>query len=286
LTRVSCEDAPSSTTTSTFGWSCRQVAGTISCFSPSTVLDDLRLLLAPCDQDDALGAEYRAETHRDGLVRYVVDTVEDRGGRLAAFVAESYQPGAGIGVRAGLVEADLSLNARAENHQVDAVVLLDLRLVLAAESGHFVLRQRTVRDMDVLGGDVHQIEQALVDRVVAALELFGRDREKLVETEYDDVPETQTLATVQFDQGPEYAYGRLAGGDAQHAHFADRLFLADAIGDFPGDVGRPAGFVLVNVRVDFFEFPDDVGRVGSGFEAAFLRQLVVPFHHDLSLRFI
>jgi len=252
-------------------------------FAFDQLLDDVRFFFAPRDQDDAFGVEDRSQSHRDRLVRYVVDAVEDRCGGLAAFVAEGDQPRPRIGVGARFVEPDLPLYAGTEHHQVDAVVLLDQRFVVAAERFDFVLRQRPVRDMDVLGFDVDVIKQTLVHRVIAALQLLRRDREEFVEAEYDYVVKTEPLFFMQFDQRAEQAHRRFPGRHAQYAHLSGRLFLADAAGDLPSHVHGSARFVLVNVRVDFFEFSDDVGRICPRLQPSLFRQFVISFHSLLIL---
>lgn len=126
------------------------------------------------------------------------------------------------------------------------------------------------------------VEQAFMDQPVAALLLFRRDGEELVEAEHHYIAKAQVLFLVYFHERTENTDRRFSRSDAQDAQFSELLFFADAILDFAGYIHRTARFGCEYVGVDFLEFSDDVGGIGARFEAARLVQFVISCCHLLS----
>ena len=73
-----------------------------------------------------------------------------------------------------------------------------------AEIAHLILREGSIGDVNVFGLYIDVVQQIFVDRVVSALELIGRNRKKFVQTEQNDIAETQPLF-VQVNHCPEQA---------------------------------------------------------------------------------
>ena len=92
-------------------------------------LDDARLVLAGRDDRDLARVENRRDAHRDRFARNVLLAEEIGRGVAPRDGVERHEPRATLGARAGLVEADVSRLADAENLKVDAAGALDRQLV-------------------------------------------------------------------------------------------------------------------------------------------------------------
>ena len=71
-----------------------------------------------------------------------------------------------LSIRAGIVEADLSLLAYTDNHKVNFANRL---VVLGAILRDFALRYRTIGNMYILRLDVDILQKLIVDTIVTAL---------------------------------------------------------------------------------------------------------------------
>ena len=112
--------------------------------------------------------------------------VEVLGLPLPGVVGKADGAGAGLDVRAGLVEAHLALFTYAYHKEVKVTCnSVELNAVVA----HLVLRNGSVRDMDVFLQDIHLVKEGLVDGVVAALEFISGSGIVLVNCYYLNVLE-------------------------------------------------------------------------------------------------
>ena len=143
-------------------------------FAFGNVPDRLRLVLTPGHQDDAPGREHRADTHRDGAVRGGGKVVVEKTRLpLAGAVRQADRTGARLLVASALVETHLAPFAHAHDQQVKS----------AGQSVEFgairrkpLLRNGTVRNMDVLRADINLVQQRLMQAPVAALQRIRRGR--------------------------------------------------------------------------------------------------------------
>ena len=109
---------------------------------------DRGLVLAGGEDEDLARLEDGGDAHGERLAGDVLLAEEVGRGVLPGHQVEGDQPGAALGARAGLVEADVPGPADAEQLEVDAAGGAD-RLFVAAHLGlHVVAR-------DVAAGDVH-----------------------------------------------------------------------------------------------------------------------------------
>ena len=232
---------------------CRNLARNLAL---DDLLHDVRLVLAPGHQDDALGPHDRSDAHRNSHLRGVLHAVEGSRLHLEGVVRKLHETRARTGVRTRLVEADLSVLADADNHQID---LAGGTVVGIAILRNLVLGDRSVGNVDVLGLDVDVVEELLVDAVVAALLLVRADRVELVETEYGHVAEADLPGLVASYQLVVEAQGRTSGGDAQHERLRAGV-CGDRADDRIGDMLHGRVLALVYARTDFLVAMENVAR--------------------------
>lgn len=240
------------------------------------LLHDAGLLLAPGHQDDAVGTHDRVDTHRDGHLRGVLQPEEGTRLHLARVVRELHEARARLGVGARFVEADLSVLAHADNHQVDVAHGVVIR---GAVLRNPLLGDRTVGNVHVLGQDVDVVEKLLVDAVVAALLLGRLDRVELVEAEDGHVAEADEPGLVAPYQFPVETQRRAARGQTQHeglclfvdlVRAVDLVVGADRLDDRVGDVLHAVVLVFIDQRADLLVAVDDVARGRFGNQPAVL----------------
>ena len=147
--------------------------------------DDLGLMLAQGDEQDLAGVIDRAQAHREGLRRHVGFTVEVARQGPAGDRIERAQPRPAAFVRIGLVAADMTVGADAEQQDVDAAGAFDFGLELAAMAFDRGRRRRAVEQMHLACGNFHRHQQLLAKPVVVALHLLGFQPVQLVQSEYD-----------------------------------------------------------------------------------------------------
>ena len=136
------------------------------------VADHRSLRFAPCHEDDLLGRHHGADAQRDGLFGRVGDiAVEVLGLALAGLIGQHHHAGMTAGRRAGLVETHLTICTDTDYQQVD---MAGQGVEAGAVFGNLVRRNGSVRDVDVLLGDVHQVQERIVQQAVAALGRIGR----------------------------------------------------------------------------------------------------------------
>ena len=198
--------------------------------------------LAPGHQYHALGAHHGADAHGDCLFGSYGDIpVEITGLTLAAGVAEQHGAGAGTVGRSGFVETHLSLLAYADDEEVQLAGGLVEAL---AVGGHIFVRHGAVGDVDVLGLDVHVVQQFEVQVAVAALHVGGRRGIVLVYAVHLDILERDApLAVI----AGKHLIQRSRGGSCGQAkpegaprillfEFLERLY--DYVGQFTAALGR------------------------------------------------
>ena len=122
----------------------------------------------------------------------------------------------------GLVEADVSRLADAENLEVDAAGALDRHLVALRRLGDLRARDVAGRDVHVLGLDVDVREQILPHEAMVGVDAVLRHRVVLVEIERHDVGEAQSLLAVHPNQLAVHADRRRARREAEHRALARR----------------------------------------------------------------
>ena len=231
-------------------------------------------LFSPGHQHDPVGPHHRVDAHGHGHLGRVLQPEKGRGLHLARVVGELYQARARLGVGTRLVEADLSLLAHADNHQVDPADALVEGCAVCRDA---LLGDGSIGDVDVFGLDVDVVEELLVDAVVAALLLRGADRVEFVEAVNGHVAEADQPLPVAAHQLAVESQRGAARGKPQHEelrfviNFA-RTVLLFVLEDHPdnqvGHVLYALVFAFVNQRADFLVPVDDVARRRRGNQAS------------------
>src|SRR5687768_16344583 len=98
----------------------------------------------------------------------------------------------------GLVETDVTIRADAEDLQVDAVCVGDLRLIPAALG--FEIRSPTIEHPDVRGIDRDVIEQLRLHERAIAAGLTAVDPHELIEIEGADLRPIEAIAAAALAQ--------------------------------------------------------------------------------------
>ena len=99
---------------------CRGHVG--SRFAVDQLVDNVRLLLAECDQDNIFGAANGLESHGNAHVRHVFNAAEVFGLHALGAVGKLLDMSVRVKKRGRLVKADMSVKADAENDKVKAAV--------------------------------------------------------------------------------------------------------------------------------------------------------------------
>ena len=175
----------------------------------------LRLSVAVGHDEDPLGGHDGADAHRERLARHVVDAVEEAAVGLDGGLGEVHAVGALHEGVTGLVEADVTVVANAQELEVLVAGGGDGRVVLGA--GGLVVLHQSVGHMGVGLVDVHVIEEVHVHEVAIALLVIAGQAAILVEVVGLDLGEVEIAGLVGGNEvliGPD---GRGARGKAEHA---------------------------------------------------------------------
>ena len=181
----------------------------------------LRLRLSEGEEEHLARFHDGADTHRDHVLRHVVDLAEEPGIVLRSALRERLDARARGQRGSRLVEPDVPIGADADDLQVDPPHRADLFLVSLAEAGD--IGRIAVGDVDVLPADVDVAEEILPhERDVGLRVVFGQ-ADVFVEVERPHAAPVE----VELDQLPVEKLGRAARGQAE-----DRVgFVAYEAGD-------------------------------------------------------
>ena len=240
---------------------------------------DLGLVFSRRQEDDFARLEDRGHAHRDRLRRDVFLAEEIRRGVGPRDRVEVEPPSAGVARGTRLVEADVAAAPDPQELKVDPADLPDTTLELPAVRLDLRLRYVAARDVAVVRGDVHMVEQVLPHVAVVAVDAPGPHREVLVEVERDDVRKVESFIPMESDELPVHPDGGRAGRETEHGVATVPGPLAHERGDAAGHLGRDA--VVVRQHADRQALPPRVGgsaRIGAGhgLPATSLRALSVP----------
>src|SRR5690606_354671 len=133
-------------------------------------LEDLRLMLTERHDDNLLRLQDRADAHRDRLERHVLFAAEGARRVDASDGVEDHLPRLARAAASGLIEADVSGTADAQQLQVDAAGSFDLPFVLFAERLDFVGLQVAARNVNVSLWNVHMVEERLAHPTVVTVD--------------------------------------------------------------------------------------------------------------------
>ncbi len=216
------------------------------------LLHDLRFGFTEGEEEDALGGEDGADAHGDGAAGDELFAEEIAGGVESGDAVEGDEAGAAVARGAGLVEADVTGAADAEELEVDSAGGGDGGFVLLAEGGDGFGGEGAVGDVDVLARDIDVVEEVFVHETVVALELAGVHGEVFVEVEGDDVLEGEIFFLVEADEFGVDGDGGGSGGEAEDGGLVFCGALADEGGDFCGGVEAGVFGVGEEADGDFF----------------------------------
>ena len=221
---------------------------------------DRGLVLARRDQGDLPGPEDGGHAHRDRFARHVV-LAEEVGRRvLPGHGVERHEAGARVGRGTGLVEADVAALADAEDLEVDAAGFADRPLVRGAVLLEPLARRPPVRDVHVLGADVHVGEQVLPHVAPIAVWAVGRHGIVLVEVECHHVREIDLARVMAADQLAVDAEGRAARGEPEDRAALGGRLLGDHLDDAVGHEQRHVVVVAQHHRADALAVTRSVER--------------------------
>ena len=192
-------------------------------------------MLSEGDEDDTAGIEDRPHPHRDRLTGDVPFAEEVAGGVGPRDVVERDQPGATLRGAPRLVEADVAGAADAEDLQIDPTGSPDRLLVLLTGGKHVLPGERSIGDVDRLGGDVEMIEEMLAHEAVVALQRAPIHRPVFVEIKGHNAAERDPFLAMEADQLVVDADRRAPGGEAEDGLPAGRGARLNELCDLPGD---------------------------------------------------
>ena len=101
-----------------------------------------------------------------------------------------------------------------------------------------LLRDGAVRDMDVLGPDVHMIEKRFLHPAAIAVKIVRRQAEVFVQVKGYDAGKIETSLLVHADQRAVDANGSRAGGQSQDRRLAGGVVLPDEALNHDGNMLR------------------------------------------------
>ena len=181
------------------------------------VLDHFGFLLAPGQQEDFVGLADCGDAHSDGAYGDVLFGSEHFHGFRAARSIEQHEARVAVALRARHVEGDISHSPYAEQGDIDAAHLLNHALVGLAVLGDALLRRVAVKRIDVLSGDVHAVEELLLQHLQVRLNAVGGQGVVLICHEDDDVLEAKAFLLVHAHELVEDFGERCASGEGHGA---------------------------------------------------------------------
>jgi len=135
---------------------------------------------------------------KSGLGNLVGIVVEEAGVYDKSVLGKSADTGSGVKGGEGLVESDVTVNAAAAEEEVDSAVGSDLVLISLALS--LEVLSHTVKNVDILSGNVYVVEEIGVHEVPVALVMLTGKTNVLVHVEGNNVLEGNLACLVHFDK--------------------------------------------------------------------------------------
>src|SRR6266536_1007934 len=176
--------------------------------------DRLGLSLPARHQHQVPRIEDRPDAHRDRIDGHHLTVLEEPGVVVDRLFGQRLEPRARAERAPRLVERDVAVGADAQDLQIDAAAFRDAPLVPLAEGG--IIAGRARRDVDVVRGNVHVLEEVLVHEVVIALGVIRGQPDVFVEVERRHAREVHLPRLMQPHQLLIEAEWRRSGRHAEH----------------------------------------------------------------------
>ena len=186
------------------------------------------------DQEQVAGAEDGAEALGEDVVGDLVERAEEPRVVAPRLLGQRLDPGGRGQRRAGLVEGQVAVAADAEDLEVDAAGLGELRLVGGAGGRHV----GRVGAVHAVGGQAQVVGQLAGDGGPVGLRMAGRQADVLVEQERPHlVVRRPGAGPVARDQLGVRRHGGRAGGQPQHGRRAGADQCLDGVRGERGHLG-------------------------------------------------
>src|SRR5690606_38253210 len=157
---------------------------------------------------------------------------------------ERNHAGATLEAGAGLVEADVTRLADAQDLEVDAAGVTDLLFVLRRLPLDLVTRHVATREVDVLRRDVHAVEQVLLHVAPEAVDAVRLHGIVLVQVERHDLREVEPLFLMPANEFAIDLDRRAARREAEDRRVAAGILLPDQVRDAVRNDAREIAVLL------------------------------------------
>jgi hypothetical protein len=206
---------------------------------------DVGFVLAGGKDQYLPGLEDRLHAHGDRFAGDVLLPEEVSRRVFPGDQVQGHHPGAALGSRARLVEADVAGSSYAQDLKVDSAGGPDGVLVPLAFGLDLLPWKVAPEDVDIGRQDIQLVEQILPHEPVVGVNTPRVHRVVLVQVEGDHVPEGQSLLLVHPNELPVNSNGRGAGREPEHGLQALGLAGADHLRD---PAGHPDAHLVVIVH--------------------------------------
>ncbi len=182
--------------------------------SEERLFENFLLRLAVGNEQDLLCLQDRNHSHRNGLLRDLVYTVEEARIRLDRRLVQIDHVRVLDENVGRLVESDVSVQTDPEQLQIDPAQAIDPRVVLGALARK--VRRASVGNKGVLTTDVDVIEKVFLHKITVALRVILTQPNVFVQIDRDRLAEVNVALVVPLDELTVNANGRGPRRKTQH----------------------------------------------------------------------
>jgi len=220
----------------------------------NTTSNSLRLGSTSGKHDNLASIHNCLHTNSDGHCGNLGQVaVEEAGVRDNRLIVQALNASLGRERRSRLIEGKMTVGADAAEEKLDATKALDL-IFVALTLGDQV-RSIGVRDVDILSGDVDEVEEVLVHEGPVTLGVVLGEADVLVHVEGDDVLEGDGAFAVVLDEFLVGFDGGAAGGEAEdEGTVLGGLEFVDALDDEGSAVFSDLFVAVLDDDSHFFYF--------------------------------
>ena len=195
----------------------------------NAVTESASLVVSADEEENLLCVANGADANgKCGLGNLIGVVIEETGVNDEGVLGESANAGTGIKGGEGLVEGDVTVNAATAHEEIDSAVRRDLFLVTSALC--LEILSHTVKNVDILCGNVYMIEEVVVHEVPVALVVILGKTNVFVHIEGNYVLEGNLTLLIHLDELLVNSERRRAGGKAEDEGTV--LFVVvDSVGD-------------------------------------------------------
>ena len=204
----------------------------ISHLAFDSALDDISFLIAPSHQEDLASQTNGADTHGDGADGNVLLGAEHLQSLSASTGIQQHETCVAITLGACDIQSDITHTADAEEGDVDTAKLLNHLLISQAMLGYTLLRDSTVKRIDVLSRNIHAVEELILQCLQITLNAVNRKGIELMCHESNYVLETETFLFVHSDKLVEHLCQCSTAGEGYGASTNLTLTLTNGSSNF------------------------------------------------------